>query len=128
MDCIGHPVGRLEPDDWIGKVVQVVVDRPLGSLHPRHRFPYELNYGYVPGTVAPDGEELDADVVGADTPLARCEGEVVAVVLRRDDDEDKLVVTLGGNWTAEQISEAVRFREQFFNSVVVLRRTERGQG
>jgi inorganic pyrophosphatase len=47
-----------------------VIDRPLGSLHP-------------------DGEELDAYVVGPETPVVEYEGEVVGVVLRADDVEDK---------------------------------------
>ena len=40
---------------FLGRVVVVVMDRPLGSRHPRHGFLYEVNYGYVPGTLAPDG-------------------------------------------------------------------------
>ena len=119
MAHVAQGVGRLEPDEWIGKIVQVVVDRPLGSVHPRHRFSYAVNYGYVPGTVAPDGEGLDAYVVGVDAPLEQCEGEVIAVVVRRDDVEDKLVVSLGGTWTLERIGEAVQFQEQFFDSVIV---------
>lgn len=51
----------LHPEDWLGRTIQVVVDRPLGSLHPRYPdLRDELNYGYVPGTRAPDGESLDA--------------------------------------------------------------------
>ena len=46
--------------DFIGKVVTVKVDRPLGSKHPEYGLIYTLNYGYVPGVMAPDGEELDA--------------------------------------------------------------------
>ena len=40
----------------IGEIVQVVVDRPLGSCHPQWtELWYPLNYGYVPGIMAPDG-------------------------------------------------------------------------
>ena len=40
----------------IGEIVRVVVDRPLGSCHPQWtELWYPLNYGYVPGIMAPDG-------------------------------------------------------------------------
>jgi inorganic pyrophosphatase len=49
--------------DFIGKVVTVKVDRPLGSKHPEYGLIYTLNYGYVPSVMAPDGEELDAYIL-----------------------------------------------------------------
>ena len=41
--------------DYIGKIVNVVMDRPLGTKHPKHEFIYEVNYGYIPNTVSGDG-------------------------------------------------------------------------
>ena len=35
---------------YLGKEVSIIIDRPLGSKHPKHGFVYEVNYGYVPGT------------------------------------------------------------------------------
>jgi GrpB-like predicted nucleotidyltransferase (UPF0157 family) len=119
MITVAREVGRLLPVEWIGQAVHVVMDRPLGSSHPSHGYRYELNYGYVPGLIAPDGEELDAYVVGAREPLEQCDGVVVAVVLRRDDVEDKLVVSIGGTWDAASIATAVHFQERFFDSEVV---------
>ena len=114
-------VGRLEPGDWLGRTVRVVMDRPLGSLHPTHGFRYELNYGYVPGFIAPDDEELDAYVIGTDEVLEACEGVVVAVVRRFDDVEDKLVVAVDDRRrTAEEITAAVAFQEAGWDSVVVV--------
>ena len=44
----------------IGNIIKVTVDRPLGSYHPHHRdIYYQINYGYVKGVLAPDGEEQD---------------------------------------------------------------------
>lgn len=114
-------VGRLRPTDWLGRTVRVVMDRPLGSLHPTHGFPYELNYGYVPGYIAPDDEELDAYVVGTDEPLEECTGVVVAVVLRRDDVEDKLVVAVDDRtWSVEAVAAAIAFQESGWDSEVVV--------
>lgn len=42
----------------LGKIVKVIVDRPLGSRHPNYDdIIYRVNYGYVEGIIAPDGEE-----------------------------------------------------------------------
>ena len=32
----------------------------MGSKHPKHGFIYPVNYGFVPGVIGGDGEELDA--------------------------------------------------------------------
>ncbi len=44
---------------FLGKEVEVVFDRPLGSKHPKHGFVYEVNYGYLDGVKATDGEDRD---------------------------------------------------------------------
>ena len=107
--------------DRAGRTVEVVIDRPLGSAHPRERsLIYELNYGYVPGTLAPDGDPIDVYVLGADGPLERCSGEVIAVIRRRVDTEDKLVVALSGEWEEATIAQATEFQERFFDSGVEL--------
>jgi inorganic pyrophosphatase len=48
----------------IGTTVKIKIDRALGSKHPKHNFLYLLNYGYIEGIIAPDGEELDAYLLG----------------------------------------------------------------
>ena len=49
----------------IGKVVKVTVDSPMGSRHPQHQdMVYPVNYGYVQGIMAPDGEYQDAYILG----------------------------------------------------------------
>ena len=105
---------------FLGRHVVVVMDRPLGSRHPRHGFVYRVNYGYVPGTLAPDGAPLDAYVLGVAVPLARAEGVAIAVIHRDDDDDDKLVVVPEGVALSDaKIMAAVRFQEQFFKTCVV---------
>ena len=53
----------------VGDIVKVVVDRPLGSYHPKHKdMYYTINYGYIEGIIAPDGEEQDAYIIGVDEP------------------------------------------------------------
>ncbi|HUR24077.1 MAG TPA: protein-tyrosine phosphatase family protein [Acidimicrobiales bacterium] len=103
---------------WLGRSVEVTIDRPLGSTHPEHPdLVYGVNYGFVAGTVAGDGEPVDAYVLGVDGPVGTVVGTVVAVIERTDDVEDKLVVAVAGSgpWPAEAITEAVRFQEQWFH-------------
>lgn len=105
--------------NYIGKIVKVVMDRPLGSHHPKHGFVYPVNYGYIPGTVSGDGEELDAYVLGEDKPLKEFTGRVVAIIHRTNDDDDKLVVMQDGkNCSDKEIRALTHFQEQWFESVI----------
>lgn len=106
----------------IGKTVKVIVDRPLGSCHPQHReLYYPVNYGFVEGVFAPDGEEQDAYILGVDTPVKECTGKVIAVIHRCDDVEDKWVVAPhGAEFSADEIMERVRFQERYFKSEVIV--------
>lgn len=106
---------------FLGKEVEVLVDRPMGSKHPKHDFVYEVNYGYVPGVIAPDGEDLDAYFLGADKPLKKADGKCIAIVHRLNDDDDKLVVVpLGMDMTKEEILEAVNFQEKWFEHEIIM--------
>lgn len=111
------PKPDLKP--YLGCRVQVTVDRPLGSAHPR--FPeliYPLNYGEIPGTVSGDGQPIDAYLLGWSEAVAEAEGIVIAVLEREDDAEDKLVVApseaAGQRWSHEALLAAVAFQERFF--------------
>ena len=105
---------------YLGKIVSVKMDRPLGSRHPKHGFVYPVNYGYIPGTVSGDGEELDAYVLGEFKPLEEFEGRVIAIIHRTNDNDDKLVVVRDGkNYTDEQIRALTEFQEQWFESIIL---------
>lgn len=104
----------------IGQTVKVKIDRPLGSFHPKHPdIYYPVNYGYVEGIIAPDGEEQDVYVLGVDEPLKEFTGRIIAVIHRLDDIEDKWVATPENvNFTKEEIMERVHFQEQFFKTEI----------
>ncbi len=114
---------NLHLADWAGRRILVEIDRPLGSTHPTEDdIVYAVNYGFVPGTTAPDGHPIDVYVLDAGEPLERCEATVIAIVRRRDDVEDKIVAVLdpAGTWSAGAILAAVAFQERFFDSWVEL--------
>ena len=108
------------PAKYIGKTVRVVIDRPIGSKHPRHEIYYLVNYGFVPNTIAPDGEELDAYVLGVFIPQKEFTGKCIAVIHRTDDNDDKLVVVPEGKkFSNSQIRALTEFQEQFFKSEII---------
>ena len=95
------------------------MDRPYGSKHAKHGFIYPVNYGFIPNTISGDGEELDAYVLGEHKPLDEFEGQVIAIIHRTNDDDDKLVVMAKGrNYTDEQIRALTEFQERFFESEI----------
>ena len=101
----------------IGKIVKVTVDRPMGSIHPEHSdIVYPVNYGYIKGIIAPDGEEQDAYILGVGGPVTEFTGKVIAIIHRVDDIEDKWVVVPDGmHLTKEEIERQVCFQEKYFN-------------
>ena len=106
--------------EYIGKKVLIEIDRPLGSRHPKHNFMYMVNYGFVPNTVSGDGEELDAYVLGVFEPIQKFEGEVIAIIHRINDNDDKLIVVPEGKkYTDEEIKALTEFQERFFESIII---------
>ena len=104
--------------DWLGKPVHVVVDRPIGFLHKGLIYP--VNYGYIPGVFAEDGEEQDVYILGIYEPLEAFDGYVIGAVVREDDCEDKLIAApVGYRYHQGQIAEAVEFQERYFKGKVI---------
>jgi len=104
---------------FFGKEVRVIIDRPKGSKHPTFGDIYPVNYGHIPETKSGDGEELDAYILGIDTPLKEFRGICIAIIHRTNDDDDKLVIAPSGmNFTDEDIRAQTHFQEQYFKSVI----------
>lgn len=106
--------------DFLGKLVRVQMDRPLGSKHPKHGFTYEVNYGFIPNTISGDGEELDAYVLGPDYPIQDFLGRCIAIIHRTNDNDDKLVVVPDGfDFPDEHIEQQTAFQEQWFKHTII---------
>ena len=106
----------------LGNIVKVIIDRPLGSNHPKHKdIIYPVNYGYIPGVIAPDGEEQDAYILGVDEPVSEFVGRVIAVIHRLNDIEDKWVVAPENKaFSKDEIADLVAFQEKFFDIEILL--------
>lgn len=104
----------------LGQLLTVTVDRPLGSVHPDFKDTvYKVNYGYIDGLIAMDGDNLDAYVLGVNEPVDQFTGRVVAIIHRMDDIEEKLVVAPAGmRFNQAEIMEAVHFQEQYFDTTI----------
>lgn len=105
---------------YLGKTVTVKIDRPIGSVHPKHpNLIYPINYGYIPDVIGGDGEELDVYVLGVDQPLEEFTGKIIGIIHRENDVEDKLAAAPEGMvFHQTEIAEAVRFQEQYYQSTV----------
>ena len=106
----------------LGKIVRVIVDRPTGSYHPNYKeMVYPINYGYVEGIIAPDGEEQDAYILGIGEPVNEYVGKIIAIVHRLNDVEDKWVVAPeGAHYTKEEIIKQIEFQERFFEYEIIM--------
>ncbi len=104
----------------IGDIVKVIVDRPMGSFHPEHKdMYYPINYGYIEGIIAPDGEEQDAYILGVNEPVQEFVGKIIAIIHRFDDVEEKWVVAPENvSFTKEEIMQQVEFQEKYFKSEI----------
>lgn len=106
----------------IGDIVKVIVDRSLGSTHPQYKETYyPINYGFVEGIMATDGEEQDAYILGVDVPVKEFVGKIIAIIHRYDDVEEKwVVVPRNMSYTKEEIKKQVEFQEKYFKSKIIM--------
>ena len=82
---------------------------------------YPVNYGYLKdGITMPDGEPIDAYVLGTNAPADTFTGRVAAVLRRREDEDKLIVVPEGAAVTREQIRRETNFCEQYFDSTVYM--------
>ena len=105
---------------YLNKTLEIKIDRPIGSKHPKHGFIYPINYGYVPNTISGDGEELDAYILGIYEPLDTFIGKCIAIIHRTNDNDDKLVIVPESKtFTDSEIKVLTDFQEQYFESIII---------
>ena len=114
---------KAQVRSYLGKAVRVEIDRPIGYIHHKEKYDlhYPINYGYIPGIIAGDGEEQDAYILGVDEPVSEFVGTVCAVIRRRNDCEVKWVVVPDGTAVCkEEIIAKTRFCERYFDIEIIL--------
>ena len=106
--------------EYIGKMIDIKIDRPFGSKHPKHGFIYPVNYGFVPNTISGDGEELDCYLLGIFEPVQQYKGKCIAIIHRKKDNDDKLIIVpKGREYSDEAIDALVEFQEQYFEHIII---------
>ena len=110
----------MENLQYIGKIIDIKIDRPFGSKHPKHGFIYPINYGFVPNTTSGDGEELDCYLLGVFEPVEQYKGKCIAIVHRTNDNDDKLIIVPNDkDYSEDAINALIEFQEQYFEHVII---------
>lgn len=110
----------MKSKEYLNKIVNVKIDRELGSKHPKHNYIYPVNYGYIPGTVSGDGEEIDCYILGVFDPISEFKGKCIAIIQRTNDNDDKLIIVPEDkNYSNDAIEALVEFQERYFEHELV---------
>ena len=112
---------HAQVQSYLGKTVTIGIDRPIGYVHHKGEktLVYPINYGYIPGVLGGDEEELDVFLVGVDTPVTEFTGRIIGIAYRADDVEDKLIMAPEGKvFTAEDMAKAVQFQEKYYHTTI----------
>ena len=113
-------VDNMDNKKYLGKKLNVNIDRPFGSKHPKHNFIYPVNYGFIPNTISGDGEELDCYVLGIFEPINEIEGICIAIIHRTNDNDDKLIIVPNGkDYNNDAIEALIEFQEQYFEHIIL---------
>lgn len=110
----------MENLEYIGKIIDIKIDRPFGSKHPKHGFIYPVNYGFVPNTTSEDGEELDCYLLGVFEPVEKYKGKCIAIVHRINNNDDKLIIAPNNkDYSDDAINALIEFQEQYFEHIIL---------
>ena len=110
----------MNNSEYIGKIIDIKIDRTLGSKHPKHGFIYPVNYGFIPNTISGEGEELDCYLLGIFEPVKQYKGKCIAIIHRINDNDDKLIIAPEDkNYNDEAIEALVEFQEQYFKHIII---------
>ena len=106
---------------YLGKTVDIKIDRPIGYVHKKENYSltYPINYGYIPGVLGGDGEELDVYLLGVNEPVMEYTAKIIGIAHRENDIEDKLIAAPTNKvFYQNDIAEAIHFQEQYYKTTV----------
>ena len=108
---------------YLGKTVDIKIDRPIGYVHKKENYclTYPINYGYIPEIFSDDGEGIDVYLLGIDKPVKEYKAQIIGIVYRENDCEDKLIATPNNlTFTIDEIKKAINFQEKYFKTRIEL--------
>ena len=120
-DFIVYTLRKALVKSYLGKTVDIIIDRPIGYVHKKENYSltYPINYGYIPGVIGGDGEELDVYLLGVNEPVTEYKAKIIGIAHREDDVEDKLIAApVELNFTKEEIEQVIYFQEQYYKTTV----------
>ncbi len=106
---------------YLGKTEDIKIDRPIGYVHKKENYSltYPINYGYIPGVLGGDGEELDVYLLGVNVPVTEYKAQIIGIAHREDDVEDKLIAAPTDRAIYQnEIAETIHFQEQYYKTTV----------
>ena len=120
-DFIVYTLRKALVSSYLGKTVQIKIDRPIGYIHKKKYYSlhYPINYGFIPGVFGGDGEELDVYLTGVDIPVKEYTGRIIGIAHRKDDVEDKLIMAPENIYFSQnEIAEKIDFQERYYHTCV----------
>lgn len=118
-DFIVYTLRKALVKSYLGRTVDIKIDRPIGYVHKKENYSltYPINYGYIPGVIGGDGEELDVYLLGVNEPVTKYKAQIIGIAHRENDVEDKLVAAPSSlNFTKKEIERAIHFQEQYYKT------------
>lgn len=112
---------------YLGKTVEIMIDRPIGYVHHKKNYSlvYPINYGYIPGVLGGDDEELDVYLLGVDEPVEKYTVKIIGIVHRENDVEDKLIAAPEGvEFSKEEMQEKIMFQEKYYDNYIETQRED----
>lgn len=120
-DFIVYTLRKALVKSYLGKTVDIIIDRPIGYVHKKENYSltYPINYGYIPGVIGGDGEELDVYLLGVDEPVTEYTAKIIGIAHRENDVEDKLIAAHTDSvFYQNEIAEAIHFQEQYYKAEI----------
>ena len=117
-----HTLRKALAESYLGKIVDIKINMPIGSVLSGHQnITYPINHGFLPNIFNSFGKELGIYLIGVDIPVEKYTAQIVGIVHRYNDDEDRLIaVPEGLSYTYSEIFEAIHFQEQYYKSELEL--------
>ncbi len=104
-------IDKLLKNYWqlLGKSVKITIDRPIGFIDSKiSQLMYTINYGYIKQL-----EYKNVCIVGVDKPIKSFIGNVIAVLYKKNNIKNILIIVSERNdYSIEEIEKEIKFKER----------------